>query len=151
MILSRLRHVCQLVIATSYLTSLIAGILGILLFIYTQLLDEGYLDGHRIKTVECVGAEFSDGRSLYHGSKLKKNSNFRAAITYFEGCVGKELGSKVKMNTNIRYYFAANEDTVLLPALPISFIIYVIGYIFFADTFINPIKKFRIINPPNKP
>ena len=75
-----------------------------------------------------------------------------AQKNYDNACNAKKHGTEVQSNTRIRSKIVNTEVenllTLMLKSIPITFILYLLGYIFFGEKTAFPLRKFKNIRTP---
>lgn len=194
MILSRLVHVCRIILSTAYAISFVLSCIAFPLLIGNFAQEFGYLDKVETKSVTCTTREKADGEGLFHGEEYvrpsiteledmkqyceQENAQRQAEDRYYESsrkfyfidpydncndvgtqhesnaqryyeylCIGKKDGTEVEKKTVIRSKFIHAELAFLfIINIPITILLYLVGYVFFGEKTAFPIRKFRNIH-----
>ena len=202
MIISRLVHVCRIILTTLYTISFLVSCIALPLLIGLIVQEFGYLDKVDTRVITCTTRDKSDGQELFHGEAYVRPSvseleqirltceeekekrevtdkyythepsitnpflkNFgdqypsRERVGYFHeidaqkyfdtACSDKNDGTELEKTNVTRSYLIDPDHVVfLLMSIPISLLLYLMGYVFFGEKMILPIRKFKKIQSP---
>ncbi len=193
MIISRLVHVCRIILTTLYTLSFLISCIALPLLIGLIVQEFGYLDKVETRVITCTTRDKSDGEALFHGeayarpsvSELEKirltceadKEQRKAKDRYYDTfflidpyqdcnevgeqhqasaqrhydrlCIGKKDGTEVEKRTLIRSDFSHHElASILIINIPTMLVLYLMGYVFFGEKTIFPIRKFKKIQSP---
>ena len=104
---------------------------------------------------EATDRYYSDSRLgivlLYADDCSKVGSEHQAAaLKYYDtACVGKKNGTEVQTNTLVRSSLIDPDVVIfMLKSIPLTLIMYLLGYIFFGEKTVFPVRKFKNIRSP---